>query len=210
MTIPMRDGWMVHSDIVPDVAAKAVVEGGRFGSWMQTYTGRQFWPMDPRASEIDIEDIAHSLSMQCRYAGHCEAFYSVAEHSVHVAEWLQAGGMPHLVVLQGLLHDAPEAYLVDVPRPVKPFLTGYKAAEEAVWKQVALRFGIPETLSPAVHEADSRILHDERAQNMRPCATDWDLVGEPLYIDLDLWTPTAAKREFLELFHELTEPTNAV
>ena len=58
----------------------------RKGDWMQTYTGRQFWPIDPRANEVHIEDIAHALSMMCRYNGHCRTFYSVAEHSVLVSQ----------------------------------------------------------------------------------------------------------------------------
>ena len=72
----------------------------RKGNWMQTFTGRQFWPADPRADEIDIRDIAHALSMQCRYAGHCTQFYSVAEHCV-----LLANAIPEQK-LWALLHDA--------------------------------------------------------------------------------------------------------
>src|SRR5690606_29748913 len=96
----------------------------RKGDWMQTFTGRRFWPLDPRPDEICIEDIAHALSMQCRYAGHCLSFYSVAEHSVllsqHVAEPFRRWA---------LLHDASEAYLVDVPRPIKGDLSNYRAVE---------------------------------------------------------------------------------
>lgn len=57
----------------------------RAGDWMQTFTGRQFWPMDPRPEDLDILDIAHALSLLCRFGGHCQRFYSVAEHSVHVS-----------------------------------------------------------------------------------------------------------------------------
>ena len=55
------------------------------GSWAQTFTGRQFFPLDPDPQDIDIVDIAHSLAMQCRYNGHTDRFYSVAEHCVHVS-----------------------------------------------------------------------------------------------------------------------------
>ena len=82
----------------------------RNGSWLQTYTGIQFWPLDPRPEEIDIQDIAHALSLLCRFNGHCQRFYSVAEHSVHVSTILA----PEFG-LWGLLHDAAEAYLSDIP-----------------------------------------------------------------------------------------------
>jgi hypothetical protein len=86
----------------------------RKGDWMQTYTGRQFWPIDPRADEIDIVDIAHALSQQCRFAGHCKSFYSVATHSWHTSNVCNSEN-----ALWGLLHDAAEAYLVDLPTPIK-------------------------------------------------------------------------------------------
>jgi len=57
----------------------------RNGDWIQTFSGLQFWPLDPRPDEINIEDIAHALSLQCRFGGHCNRFYSVADHSIHVS-----------------------------------------------------------------------------------------------------------------------------
>lgn len=59
---------------------------GDDSTWIQTFTGRQFWPLDPRAEDVDIRDIAHALSMKCRYNGHCREFYSIADHSCRVAE----------------------------------------------------------------------------------------------------------------------------
>lgn len=188
-----------------DLHAAATVEATRFGNWMQTFTGGKFWPMDPRSDEVHIADIAHSLSMQCRYAGHCLRFYSVAEHSVHVARWLQGNGRPDGISLQGLLHDAPEAYLVDVPRPVKPFLTGYYEAERCVWNAVAMRFRLPhDGYDYIVKEADNRILNDERAQNMSPCTDAWGYSGEPLGVTLQFWSPDVAEAMFLNMFTSLT------
>ena len=82
----------------------------RRGGWIQTYTGRQFWPLDPRIEDIDIHDIAHALSHQCRYSGHCLRFYSVAEHSVLLSHHVAGEHM-----LWALLHDAWEAYLAAIP-----------------------------------------------------------------------------------------------
>lgn len=173
----------------------------RFGDWMQTFTGRAVYPLDLRPDEIDIRDIAHSLAMQCRYAGHCLRFYSVAEHSVLIARWLKEAGYSHEVQLAGLMHDAPEAYLVDVPRPIKPFLTGYREAEDRAWTVISERYGLGE-IPGAVHRADSRILGDERAQNMKPTDDDWRL-GEPLGVTLECWSPGRAEHEFLALFSDL-------
>lgn len=178
---------------------------GARGDWMQTYRGGQFWPLDPDPAAIDIEDIAHSLSMQCRYAGHCIRFYSVAEHSVHVANHLKRAGEPVNVQLWGLLHDASEAYLVDVPRPLKPFLPGYQEAERRVMAAIAVRFSLCPPAPPEVKETDNRILCDEAAQNMAEPPESWDLIGPPLGVTLKYWWPELAKEAFLTKFRQLTE-----
>jgi len=176
----------------------------RIGDWMQTYTGRQAWPMDMRADEVFIEDVAHSLAMQCRYAGHSLRFYSVAEHSVLMAGWFKSQGMAEYA-LPALLHDATEAYLVDVPRPVKPFLPGYKEAEHRAWLAIAERFGLDPVLSSHVHDADNRILGDERAQNMSPCVAEWHTTGAGLGVTLQFWTPEQAEAEFLATYWSIIE-----
>src|SRR5579859_2936777 len=128
----------------------------RKGNWMQTYTGRQAWPIDMRPEDIDINDIAHSLSMQCRYNGHCRRFYSVAEHSYWVSKYVEPEN-----ALWGLMHDASEAYVTDVPRPLKPFLTDYEHIEFMAQVAIALKFGLPYPIPANVHHIDNRILLDE-------------------------------------------------
>lgn len=172
----------------------------RHGDWIQTYTGRRFWPMDPRADEIFIEDIAHALSMQCRYAGHCLRFYSVAEHSVLVARHLlETHG--RTMALYGLLHDASEAYLVDVPRPVKPYLLGYNAAEDRVSDAVFARFRLAPTLPQCVKDADNAILANE-IENLMPM--EWQKrLPQKLDLQLQYWAPDQAEIEFLATFEAL-------
>lgn len=189
-----------------DIPAKtnfAVAPAPRIGKWMSTFTGRQFWPLDPRADEVCIEDIAHALSMTCRYGGQCNRFYSVAEHSVLVARWLQVhyGELP-AVVLKGLLHDAPEAYVTDVPRPIKGSLIGYKEIEARLWTVIANMHGISDAMPDEVHEADSRILADEMAQNMTLPDPDHN---DPLGVTLQLWSPEEAEREYLAAYWSLIE-----
>lgn len=173
----------------------------RYGDFMQTYVGKKFWPMDPRAEDVDIRDIAHSLAMQCRYAGHCCRFYSVAEHCVIMADWL----LPRYgkrVALHALLHDASEAYLVDIPRPVKPYLSGYKAAELRVMQVIHDAFGLNWIMPPEVKMADERIIADELV-NLEPM--DWHAKwDDPLGVPLRYYSPERAEHEFLVAFSFLT------
>ncbi|MDW9650765.1 hypothetical protein GOB33_22010 [Sinorhizobium meliloti] len=173
----------------------------RHGDWMQTASGRKFWPMDPLSEEVFIDDIAHSLSLQCRYAGHCLRFYSVAEHSVHLARHLRWQGVE--VALWALLHDASEAYLVDVPRPVKPYLVGYKDAERQVMAAVCERFGLAAGMPAVVHDADNRIIGDELV-NLAPM--DWHArYDDPLGVNIRCWYPEQAREEFLATFEALMD-----
>jgi len=141
-------------------------------SWVQTYTGRQFWPLDPRPEDVDLRDIAHSLAMQCRFNGHCRRFYSVAEHSVLVSE-----ALPHDLQAWGLMHDAAEAYIGDHPRPIKTDAT--KAVEERLLGVIAERFGLPWPIPPEVFEADLRMLATEARYLMGPPPASWGLDAEP-------------------------------
>jgi hypothetical protein len=174
---------------------------------MQTYRGGIFHPLDARTDEVHIEDIAHSLSLQCRYAGHCLRFYSVAEHCVHVARWIWWHSTP-MNALIGLLHDATEAYLVDMPRPVKRSLYDYRMHEAALWKVIAARYGLPEEMPAIVHDADKRIIADELV-NMRPMA--WHAKhNDPLGVSLEFWSPERAEREFLDMFRSLWSGSSLV
>jgi len=198
--------WSVDPDrdhLAP--ANENAPERARIGGWIQTFSGRQAYPMDLRADEVAIEDIAHSLAMQCRYTGHCLRFYSVAEHSVLMARHFRSHGMAEYA-LPALLHDATEAYLTDVPRPVKPWLAGYKEAEARAWLTIADKFGVDPVLSAHVHDADARILVDERAQNMAPSAVEWeDMPDFGLGVLLEFWTPEKAEQAFLDCYWSLIE-----
>src|SRR5438128_5709421 len=107
------------------------------GDWMQTYTGRRFYPLAPAIEDVDLRDIAHSLAHQCRYAGHVDRFYSVAEHCV-----LLSRAVPAEYALDALLHDAAEAYVVDVPRPLKRNLAGYAEIEDRALSTILQALGV--------------------------------------------------------------------
>ncbi|MBB4235015.1 hypothetical protein [Rhizobium esperanzae] len=195
-----EEDWQRHASET-DFAFHQDTQPARYGDFMQTATGRKFWPLDPRRDEVFIEDIAHSLSLQCRYAGHCLRFYSVAEHSVLMARKLRWEGVD--VALWALLHDASEAYLVDVPRPVKPYLTGYKEAEARVMAAVADRYSLAREMPAEVHEADERIIADELV-NLVPM--DWHgKHNNPLGVELRYWSPEKAEEEFMATFDALLD-----
>ena len=168
------------------------------GPWIQTFTGGAFYPFDPRPEEIHIVDIAHALSNLCRFAGHTSRFYSVAEHSVYVAEHCER---EH--ALAGLLHDASEAYLVDIPRPIKHAIRDYAEIEAAVLAAVGKRFGVDLTPLPDnVKEADDRMLVTEQRAFMRKPPVTWTLKARP-YTDVKFHTPSDPnfwKDEFLTAF----------
>ena len=165
------------------------------GDWIQTFTGRQFWPIDPMPDEVFIEDIAHALSMLCRFGGHSLRFYSVAEHSV-----LLCRAVTQENKLWALLHDASEAYLVDVPRPLKPFLRGYREAEDKIMRAVCTRFGLAPDMPPEVKAADTAILSTEADALMAKPPVEWSTRTVGLPVTIRGLSPPEAEAEFMAEF----------
>lgn len=153
----------------------------RPGDWIQTYKGLAFWPLDPRPEEIDIVDIAHSLSLKTRFNGQCKTFYSVADHSLNVCTWLEVRypNEPKLY-LAGLLHDASEAYLPDVPKPIKPLLTNFREIEDGILKVIFNKFDLKWEMDSRVKEADQVMLATEAEELMgNECIKRWQLLYPP-------------------------------
>jgi uncharacterized protein len=175
----------------------------RIGGWIETFTGVVFYPLDPRPEEICIEDVAHSLSLQCRFAGHCREFYSVAEHSVRVSREL-----PAELALWGLLHDAAEAYLVDLRRPIKRFSEMgklYRGIEAQLMLSVCDRFGLDIVEPPEVKRIDNALLMTEKRDLLgNGCAKAWEDTELPLAGRIKPWKPKVAERRFLTAFARLS------
>lgn len=167
--------------------------------YLTTFTGKLVDPANLRASEISIVDIAHSLSNQCRFGGHCSTFYSVAQHSIRVAEHLD-----HHQQLVGLLHDATEAYLMDLPRPLKLILPGYAEQEKKVWEAIAEAFKINVQIPPEVVQADNMALRAEWQELMNAPLPD-ALRRYPALLPDQTMSPAESKAEFLRLYYELTD-----
>ena len=180
------------------------------GNWMQTYSGGLYWPSDPRPEDVRIEDIAHHLAMLCRYTGAVRRFYSIAEHSVLVSLMV-----PPQHALSGLLHDATEAYLNDINRPVKrsPGMEGYRVIEARNWRVIAKAFGLPVIHPAEVEKADAEALFHEQAALMpsEPPGLDFGMgLPRPAVVRPDLikgWSWEEAKDVFLTRYQEITVAT---
>ena len=175
--------------------------------FIETFTGVRFQPLKPNFADIRIEDIAHALSNQCRFSGHVRHFYGVAEHSVRVSRLLT--GLGAGVELWGLLHDASEAYLVDLPTPLKSQSTigdGYRVAERRLMRAVAKRFGLIGHEPGAVRVADAKLLATEVRDLMFAKPEHWSdgkLPYPPLGPRIVPWSPKTAEDEFLRRYAEL-------
>ena len=174
----------------------------RTGGWVATYTGRQFWPLDVRPEDISIHDIARALAFQCRFNGHLTAFYSVAEHSVRVSRALEDAGHNEETQMWGLMHDAPEAYIGDMVRPLKksPGMEAYNATDVRILSAVADRFDLYPVVPAAVWKVDDALLHAEARDLMAPCPEKWwsEEVAHPEPIKP--WSPEDAETAFLHRF----------
>jgi len=124
--------------------------------FVQTYTGKKFYPFNPQADQIDIVDIAHSLSRICRFGGHIEQFYSVAQHSVLVSDMV-----PLEYATEALLHDASEAYIGDIVSPVKRGFPDLQTVEESIQRVIAYKFNLDYPFSEYTKEADLLALATE-------------------------------------------------
>jgi len=178
--------------------------------YIETYTGRLFYPLNPDPDDVDLQDIAHALSMKCRYTGHTRNFYSVAEHSVLMAEWFEEQDCPWRA-LYALLHDATEAYLPDVPRPVKLKWGWWPEIESKVNKAIMSHFRCPHltrdrAVVADVKRADTRILLTEAVALMRSRSEsfgDWKKDYTPLPVATFCWTPVRARDAFLRAYDRL-------
>lgn len=177
---------------------------GDDNSWIQTFSGKKFYPLDPRAEDVDIIDIAHSLSLLCRFTGHCREFYCVAQHSVHVAE-VVAQLKPGLVELElaALCHDAAEAYFADIASPVKKEITEIKAIEHRLEAAIATRYEYAFPYDEVVKKADLILLSTERRDLMATPPRPWSTYNEPLDRALCAWSSGQAEKMFLNKFYDI-------
>lgn len=172
-----------------DIPPNSVMDG-----WMQSYTGRQMWPLALTPDQVHLEDIAHALALKVRFNGHCKWHYSIAQHSVLVSMLV-----PTADAIEGLMHDAAEAYLADIPRPVKPMIKEWKALEHRVEAAIAKRFGYRFPYPDSVKIADNAMVLTERKAIMATPQPHmkWDVPGEAAKIEILEWNWREAEEIFL-------------
>jgi 5'-nucleotidase len=185
---------------VPDHAPPAP------GPYLQTVSGRWVNPFDPDPAQFDIGDIARALGNLCRFGGHSRAFYSVAQHSVIVADLVERRGGDAEDVFAALMHDASEAYLGDMPHPLKhrsPLGAAFRAAEEHLERALREHFAIRADV-PEIKRADRALLATER-RTFSAESWHWpELEGvEALDLELTPWSPADAERAFAARYAEL-------
>lgn len=178
-------------------------------AWITTYTGKKFYHLNPQPEQVNIEDIAHALSMLCRWTGHTRFHYSVAQHS-----WYCSQLVTPEFALSALLHDSSEAYLGDMNRPLKHYTEAgraYHEVEEKVEAVIFKKFGVPFPLPEVVKVIDTQMLYAEKAQIINAATTldyehnKWGRDETKAPIRIEKWTPRRAEKMFLRRFEELTK-----
>ena len=167
--------------------------------WIETFTGKEFYFLDPTPDSIDIRDIAHSLAFTCRYTGHSKRFYSVAEHSILVS---YLANDP----LAGLLHDASEAYITDIASPIKPYLSNYKELEDMLMGRIASKFGFDYPFDPDIKDCYATQLKTEAKYLLKSGGITWAHLYptkrqhgiKPMCL-----SPEEAEKAFLERYEEV-------
>jgi hypothetical protein len=175
------------------------------GAWLQTCSGRRVSVLNPKPEQIFIEDIAHPIALQCRYNGHCRGFYSVAQHSVlGTREFINQDELD--LARQFLIHDATEAYVGDLIRPVKVEIPQFQDIESRFECAINFRFGILQMhMHPRVKEMDNIMLAWEK-RDLLPNAEDWPFLPDITqynFPEMEMWDWRKAEDEFLNLFGEL-------
>lgn len=171
--------------------------------WIQTSSGVSFDFSDIRNSPVFLMDITHALSQLCRFTGHTWKFYSVAQHSVVVSHLVKPEN-----ALLALMHDATEAYVGDVSRPLKSLLPNYQEIEAQVWQRIREKFDLPE-INDDVVQADQAALDWERSWLFAPKPPTMPLRGvesrpDALGIPKQALSPQSSAQAFLGRFRELT------
>lgn len=168
--------------------------------YITTYTGRKFYPLNPNSNDICILDIAHHLSNITRFNGSCKQFYSVAQHSVGLARYWS-----NTIIGKryALLHDAAEAYLLDIPRPVKHsgLIQEYRELEDKIKEIILDKFEVLEIEN--INLYDKGIANYEGSRLVK----NWDEprldMPDPIPNEIPYWPPEIAKLKFLEMAIEL-------
>ncbi len=188
----------------PDLGPCGIVTAALRGAaadplaWVPTFTGRQFFPWAPTSAMFNVADIAHGLSLVNRFEGATVCPYSVAQHSVMVSRACSGRD-----AVAGLFHDAAEAYVGDVPRPVKMYLPEFRAMEDAILLACSIAYGFDFPLPVSVKRADRDLLATEWRDLVKTDLPDWPFETVPLDQMITPWHAGIAEEKFVERYNEL-------
>lgn len=172
-------------------------------SYIRTFSGVKFYPLSPDPADVRLVDIAHHLSHQCRWAGAVKSFYSVALHSLHVSMMCRKEN-----ALAALMHDAAEAYLCDMPSPVKLGMPEYNAHEDQLMRTISSVFHFEYPFADEVHQADQAALYEESKYFFNFERGEIPAVQPPRYCNWNFEivcavSPAQVKQWFLSEYHRL-------
>jgi 5'-deoxynucleotidase YfbR-like HD superfamily hydrolase len=171
-------------------------------SWIVTNTGKRVDLNNVQLNQICIEDIAVSLSKQCRFNGHCNGFYSVAQHSVLVSEIVSTE-----FKFEALMHDATEAYIGDMVSPLKGLIPDFQRYEDYLWQVIATKFGLNPRLSADTKQADMIMLATEKRDLMPHHPDPWPALEgiTPINHCITAWGSKISYDRFMEAFNQLNK-----
>ncbi len=168
------------------------------GRPVTTYTGHAFFPLDPKPEEVCIRTIAQALSNLCRFNGHTKRFYSVAQHSVLVSL-----NVPPRYAKEALLHDAAEAYVGDMVRPMKAMIPQFNEIDKRVDSCIRERFGLPPKMSEEVRQADNVACATEKRDLLNDPLFDWGFMPDPWPVVIKPVSPNNAYHMFMDRYEEV-------
>lgn len=179
-------------------------------SWMQTYTGGRFYVTDMARTKFALRDIAHALSNMCRFGGHTREFYSVAQHSLMVADIVKARGGTPVQELWALMHDATEAYMIDIPTPLKATLAGYKKREDKLMQLIADGLELPphgeDNLLPAIVKLADGVALVTEARQLVHGTSKWTKAYRKIrayQVTISPLSPAEVELEFLKRYRDI-------
>ena len=168
--------------------------------YLETYSGKQLYFLEPTEDMIELKDIPAGLSKICRYSGGINSFYSVAEHSVLLAERVLYLTGDVEQAMTALWHDCTECYLSDIPAPLKSVLPEYERIESMLMDVIFKKFNI-QPITPQVHWMDKNIVRDESVLFDKP--PSWQDKFEPVGVKVQCWNPVTAEDKWYDCYYTL-------
>ena len=168
--------------------------------YIEIFSGKLINPLNLKEDDIDIVDVAHSLSNQCRFSGHCKFHYSVALHSYYVSQMCSDENK-----LWGLMHDLSESYIIDIPSPIKilPEFRFYREIENNIQNLACNKFGLPQKMPKEVNIIDKRMSATEMFQIMNTFYPNGYIKFDD--VKIEELSPEQTKKLFLDQFYRLVK-----